>query len=364
MSSPSPGWYPDPNSPVNLRFYDGDGWTRSVVPVPTDGQLTKEMIATGRKIMQTKASSKFEHASFTPSASEAPATGRRARTGASGLATSHSSSSASSAASAAGAAHARDAVPMTDAVEKASEQPTVEPAQQAPATPSTTVAAARRAADVKANVEESGTLPKGKETKKKDLSEDPASKTKSAETSDTAKQVEAPNWTKNQGGKNSAVNKDFSATEVEPEKPTAQKGAKQQKKIALIVGAIVVVAALLAGVYLVFIRDDSSGAGEPSEDYRSLGLKDEFGCKELAREVIELSQSSETELEVTAINDVEMVKDNRAKFTLPTTTGSYEVAFECQGTARYADGSTETLTYDISADKNSRFWTSYPQREK
>jgi hypothetical protein len=371
MSSPSPGWYPDPNSPGNLRFYDGGGWTRSVVPVPADGQLTKEMIATGRKIMREKTSSKLQHASFTPTASEAPASGRRAHAGASGLATSRAGSSSPSAASAASAAHARDKAPVTGAVEKAAESPTAAPAQRTPGTPSATVAAARRAAGVKANIAEpevvalttasSGDAP----STQTGTSSDSASNSGSAAgVNAVVKEASAPNWTKNRSNNGGAVNKDFSATEVQTEKPAAKVGVTSRKRIALIAAAFVVVAALLAGVYLMFIRDNSSGTSGPSDDYRSLGLKDEFGCKELAREVIELSQNSDAELEVTAIDDVEMVKDNRAKFTLPTVTGSYEVAFECQGTARYADGSTETLTYDISADKNSRFWTSYPQREK
>jgi hypothetical protein len=29
-----PGWYPDPQSPQTLRYFDGSGWTHHVVPVP------------------------------------------------------------------------------------------------------------------------------------------------------------------------------------------------------------------------------------------------------------------------------------------------------------------------------------------
>jgi hypothetical protein len=29
-----PGWYPDPQNPATLRYFDGSGWTEHVTPVP------------------------------------------------------------------------------------------------------------------------------------------------------------------------------------------------------------------------------------------------------------------------------------------------------------------------------------------
>lgn len=34
MSTPAPGWYPDPSAPGNQRYWDGTAWTSSTAPMP------------------------------------------------------------------------------------------------------------------------------------------------------------------------------------------------------------------------------------------------------------------------------------------------------------------------------------------
>lgn len=55
MSTTAPGWYPDPQNPTMIRFYDGDQWTAESAPTPTDGKLPDEVIARGHAIMAGRA---------------------------------------------------------------------------------------------------------------------------------------------------------------------------------------------------------------------------------------------------------------------------------------------------------------------
>lgn len=54
MSATSPGWYPDPQNPAIIRFYDGKEWTNETAPAPANGQLSPEIIARGHQIMATR----------------------------------------------------------------------------------------------------------------------------------------------------------------------------------------------------------------------------------------------------------------------------------------------------------------------
>ncbi|XBH20971.1 DUF2510 domain-containing protein [Jonesiaceae bacterium BS-20] len=51
MSAPQPGWYPDPSNSHFLRFFDGHQWTNLNFSIPTDGQITPEMVAAAQQYM-------------------------------------------------------------------------------------------------------------------------------------------------------------------------------------------------------------------------------------------------------------------------------------------------------------------------
>ena len=68
MNAPQPGWYQDPQNPAGLHFFDGQQWTGLTAPVPTDGQLTPQMIADSQQYMAAK----FGGAQAAPVAPPAP----------------------------------------------------------------------------------------------------------------------------------------------------------------------------------------------------------------------------------------------------------------------------------------------------
>lgn len=415
MSAPSPGWYPDPTTPGSLRFYDGDQWTKSVVTVPANGQLTPDMIATGRKVMQDKASAKLADGPITPralgsnedaGASTAHASSTRsARSAASASASAHGSSSgattrsslrssassmavgstgagdgshaATSAAIAAGstAAGSTAAGPKaaTAAPSPASTHAThADSSGEAQGTDgasasgkrsafaprafeASTLSSASGTASSTTTVSASESVPLSDSQGSSDSSG--VSAASSAATSGSA----TPKWATDEP--QDAHTAAF-ANDVADSSGTSKPADKSGPSAKILIIAILVVVAVIAAVLFALLGGKEDKAGAPSVAYKALGLKNDFGCEAIAEEVKELSRSGTNEIPVISLKDIQMTNDKRDTFELPTQSGKYTTAFECEGMASYDDGETQKLTFDMSADKAGKLWTYYTPRTK
>ncbi|WP_435299204.1 DUF2510 domain-containing protein [Timonella sp. A28] len=78
MPTAIPGWYPDPTNSLYLRFFNGKYWTDVTVLVPSDGQVTEEMIFLGEAKMSQLHTEQCQHPANYHTAQNGAAHGTRA----------------------------------------------------------------------------------------------------------------------------------------------------------------------------------------------------------------------------------------------------------------------------------------------
>lgn len=93
-------------------------------------------------------------------------------------------------------------------------------------------------------------------------------------------------------------------------------------------------------------------AGAFSADYKLLDVADDFDCAGLVDGALEISASNDTADEILVqITDTRMTQDRRDSFELPSDEyAEPEIAFVCEGSATYADGTSQQIMFDFSAD--------------
>ena len=102
---------------------------------------------------------------------------------------------------------------------------------------------------------------------------------------------------------------------------------------------------------------------EFSQAYKDLDMGSGFDCEELASEVIALSEVEDPEdAIITDFLDTSMARDKRASFEIPASVDDFAVAFECSGTAVYADGSENRIDYEVSVDGDVGMWAYYDEK--
>lgn len=401
-----------------------------MVPVPENGQLTPEMIATGRKLMQAKAASKFNGSlapgSLTGTQSQAltqvvdkkvkrrtldgaldPTVSQQSeQSGTRGASGGHSQTLQNSKSSSAETVTARTHAQVEPHTQtKPQAQPGVEPkpvpetqgktqsnAQdltgqagikasftpvqdpQVPATPTGSSAAfdgsqfAPTGARTSIAREEHASAhsplkPSAEPIRKTGMAipfppkAEPIQSELSAESAESVQ----PSWMSSNNEETSET-ASFSATAgaSESQKKARRTGVKLSRKTLILVAAAILIA--LAVLVLVLQLGKSENAEGQSADYKSLGLKESFDCSALGAEVMTLSQSTPGEIPIDDLENPKMTKDMRGSFELPEKSGEFVDAFECEADAQYPDGESQLIKYNISADKNKKFWTKYDQR--
>ena len=102
---------------------------------------------------------------------------------------------------------------------------------------------------------------------------------------------------------------------------------------------------------------------EFSQAYKDLDMGSGFDCEVLASEVIALSEVEDPEdAIITDFLDTSMARDKRASFEIPASVDAFAVAFECSGTAVYADGSENRIDYEFSVDGDVGMWAYYDEK--
>lgn len=118
-------------------------------------------------------------------------------------------------------------------------------------------------------------------------------------------------------------------------------------------------------IWAVSTSGDSPEAppSEFSQAYKDLDMGSGFDCAELADEVIVLSEASDSGgAVITQFLDTSMTRDTRSSFGIPTAVDDFAIAFECSGTAIYADGTEDRIDYEFSVDGDIGMWAYYDEK--
>lgn len=127
----------------------------------------------------------------------------------------------------------------------------------------------------------------------------------------------------------------------------------------------IVVGITLASIFGIAVWGPTPTANNGfSQDYKSIKRGAGYDCEALADQVLRLSDDTSFGDDViTKISDTFITIDNRSFFEFPENSfDSHAVAFECTGTATYADGAEQSITYKFSIDSNKDLWIDYDEK--
>lgn len=366
MSNPSPGWYPDPTAEGSLRFFDGENWTQSSVPTPEDGQLSRAMIAAGRKIMQERSTQKFRD-TLTPRTIGEPDPLGEAPTH-SGEPVLDSAVPEAVDAQTPVDAGVTQVTEESDGVDQLEQEELVNQAEPVELSSATSNLEPEDVPTT--DPHETVVAPFAETSRFEPVSATPAAQFSPSTPSplepasdDSEETLSTPKWSVvGEGPESNSFSATQDSLEIQPQAQGSGGWLKSNKWVIALIAGLLVIGVAVFALVKAFDKDDTIGA-EPSKDYQELGLKSTFDCDALAEEVISLSRETPDEIAISSIEDTKMVVDNRSEFKLPGSANSFEAAFECSGTAYHEDGKNSAITFSIDVDKDRNFWTSYDQRK-